>query len=72
MGANPRVVSRLTGVDAGRIRDVARTAERPEDLPSPTGTLAQLAEIFGIEVAVAHYEDVRFFEGAILLPSITD
>jgi hypothetical protein len=67
MGANPRVVNRLTGADAGRIRDVARTAERPDDLPPPTETLAELAEILGVAAATAHYQDARSFEGAILL-----
>ena len=57
MGANPRVVNRLTGADPARIRDVARTAERPEDLPPPAETLAGLAEAFGIPAATARYEE---------------
>ena len=67
MGANPRVVNRLTGADAARIREVARTAERPEDLPPPTETLAQLADILGVGAATGHYEEARSLAGAILL-----
>ncbi len=67
MGANPRVVNRLTGADAARIREIAQTAERPEDLPPPGETLAALADAFGVAAATERYEAAASREGAIVL-----
>ena len=67
MGANPRVVNRLTGANAARIREVARTAERPEDLPPPEETLAHLAEAFGVSAATERFEAAMTRAGAIVL-----
>ncbi len=48
LGANPRVVSRLTGADPERVRETARTASAPDDLP-PAGELRdELARILGL------------------------
>jgi len=47
--ANPTVVSRLTGAEAGRVRATARTGERPNDLPPAEELYAQLAELLGLE-----------------------
>lgn len=69
MGANPRVVNRLTGADADQIRAIAQTAERPEDLPPPAHTLAELADALGVPAATARYQDVLGRENAILLPA---
>jgi ribosomal protein S18 acetylase RimI-like enzyme len=51
LGANPRVVSRLTGAEPARVRAVARTAASPEELPPPDELLAQIAEVMGLEGA---------------------
>jgi ribosomal protein S18 acetylase RimI-like enzyme len=51
LGANPTVVSRLTGAEPGRIRAVARTASSPEQLPPPDELLHQIAEVMGLQGA---------------------
>lgn len=48
LSANPTVVARLTGADAGRLRAVALTASSPADLPPPEALLAQLADVLGV------------------------
>jgi ribosomal protein S18 acetylase RimI-like enzyme len=48
LGANPRVVARLTGADHDRVREVARTAASPEELP-PAGELHDaIAALLGL------------------------
>ena len=51
LGANPTVVSRLTGAEPARVRATARTASSPEDLPPPDELLQQIAEAMGLEGA---------------------
>jgi hypothetical protein len=51
LGANPTVVSRLTGADPGRVRAVARTASSSDELPPPGELLLQIAEVMGLEGA---------------------
>jgi GNAT superfamily N-acetyltransferase len=51
LGANPTVVSRLTGADAGRFRAVARTAPSPDELPPAPELLQQIASLMGLEGA---------------------
>lgn len=68
MGANPRVVNRLTGADANRIREVARTAESPDDLPPPAETLEKLADALGVAAATVRYSEAAARDDAILLP----
>jgi ribosomal protein S18 acetylase RimI-like enzyme len=51
LGANPTVVARLTGADAGRVRAVARTAAAPADLPPPVELIRAIAETMGIAEA---------------------
>jgi ribosomal protein S18 acetylase RimI-like enzyme len=46
--ANPTVVSRLTGAEPARVRAVARTADRPGELPPAAGLYAQIAELMGL------------------------
>jgi ribosomal protein S18 acetylase RimI-like enzyme len=50
LGANPTVVARLTGADPARVREVARTAATPDDLPPALELHAQIAELMGVEV----------------------
>ena len=51
LGANPTVVSRLTGAEPARVRAVARTAAAPDELPPPDELLQQIAEVMGLEGA---------------------
>jgi hypothetical protein len=47
--ANPTVVSRLTGADAGRVRAVARTADRPGSLPPADELYVEIADVLGLQ-----------------------
>jgi len=47
--ANPTVVSRLTGAQPARVRAVARTADRPGDLPAAEELYAQIADVLGLQ-----------------------
>jgi hypothetical protein len=48
LGANPRLMARLTGADPERVRQVARTAQLPSELPPPLELLDTLARLFDI------------------------
>ena len=48
LGSNPRVASRLTGADPQRVREIARTAATPDELPAAQELYEQIAEIFGV------------------------
>jgi len=51
LGANPTVVARLTGADPARVREVARTAATPAELP-PAGELVEaIAAVMGVAEA---------------------
>jgi ribosomal protein S18 acetylase RimI-like enzyme len=47
--ANPTVVSRLTGAQPARVRAIARTADKPGDLPPASELYAQIAELMGLQ-----------------------
>lgn len=49
LGANATVVARLTGADARRVREVARTAASPGDLPPAQELYEQLATVMGVQ-----------------------
>ncbi len=49
LGANATVVARLTGADPRRVREVARTAASPGDLPPAQELYEQLAAVLGLE-----------------------
>ena len=49
MGANATVVARLTGADPHRVRDVARTASSPAELPAAQDLYEQIAGAMGVE-----------------------
>jgi len=49
LGANPTVVARLTGADAGRVRETARTAASPADLPPAQELYEQIAAVLGLQ-----------------------
>ena len=50
LGANPTVVARLTGAEPARVREVARTASSPADLPPALELHQQIAELMGVQV----------------------
>jgi ribosomal protein S18 acetylase RimI-like enzyme len=50
LGANPTLVARLTGADPLRVREVARTAASPSELPPATELYEQIAELMGVTV----------------------
>lgn len=49
LGANPTVVARLTGADPKRVREVARTAVSPAELPAAQELYEQIAAVMGVE-----------------------
>jgi len=49
LGANATVVARLTGADPKQVREVARTAAAPSDLPPAQDLYEQLAAVMGVE-----------------------
>jgi GNAT superfamily N-acetyltransferase len=51
LGANPTVVARLTGADPIRVREVARTAASPGDLPPATALVEAIAGAMGVAEA---------------------
>lgn len=55
LGANPRLMARLTGGDAAAIRAAARTAASPAKLSPAPELLAEIAALFGIERATLDY-----------------
>jgi ribosomal protein S18 acetylase RimI-like enzyme len=65
LAANPRVVSRLTGADPEAIRQIARTAPSPADLPPARELLAQLAAALGLDGVGHGWADAPEDERAI-------
>jgi ribosomal protein S18 acetylase RimI-like enzyme len=51
LGANPTVVSRLTGADPARVKEVARTAASPTGLPPATELVEAIAQTMGVAEA---------------------
>lgn len=49
LGSNPRVVARLTGADPAQVKEVARTAASPSELPPPDELRRTLAALMGLE-----------------------
>jgi hypothetical protein len=49
LGANATVVARLTGADPKRVREVARTAASPAELPPAQELYEQIAAVLRIE-----------------------
>jgi ribosomal protein S18 acetylase RimI-like enzyme len=56
LGANPTVVSRLTGADPARVRAVARTGTSIGDLPPALELLGELADVIGVAEATHGWE----------------
>jgi ribosomal protein S18 acetylase RimI-like enzyme len=49
LGANATVVGRLTGADPRRVREVARTAASPGELPPAQELYEQIAKVMGVQ-----------------------
>lgn len=49
LGANATVVARLTGAEPHRVREVARTADSPADLPPAPELYEQIAAVMGLQ-----------------------
>jgi ribosomal protein S18 acetylase RimI-like enzyme len=64
LGANATVVARLTGADPRRVKEIARTAVSPDDLPPPNALLEQIAEVMGLSGAGHGYEGASGNVGA--------
>jgi len=65
LGANARLMARLTGADLNRVREVAVTAATPEALPPAPELLAELAHLFSVHGAEYGYERARELDSAI-------
>jgi hypothetical protein len=57
LGANPRLMGRLTGADPDAVRAVARTATTPDELDAPETLLTELGRLFGVPQAAHGYSD---------------
>lgn len=68
LGANPRLMARLTGADADAVRATARTAASPTELPPAADMLAELARLFGIPQATHGYAEATALPDAIVIP----
>jgi hypothetical protein len=68
LGANPRLMARLTGADPEEIRRTAVTAPSPAGLPPALLLIVNLGRLFGIQGAEQGYEDARRLPNAIDLP----
>jgi hypothetical protein len=67
LGANPAVVARLTGAAPARVRDVARTARNPRELPPALELIERIAEVIGVEGAGHGYTGAAQAPGAIMV-----
>jgi hypothetical protein len=65
LGANPRLMARLTGADADAVRATARTATAPEELPPPAELVAELGRLFGLPQASLDYPGASAEQDAI-------
>lgn len=52
LAANATLVARLTGADPARVREVARTASSPSELPPARELLEQVAELMNLEARI--------------------
>jgi hypothetical protein len=68
LGANPRLMARMTGADLESVRAIARTGRSPDELQAPGELLAQLAEAFGIERGAHGYPEAAAAPGVIDIP----
>jgi hypothetical protein len=55
LGANPRLMARMTGADAEAVRALARTGRSPEEVTPAPELLAELGRLFGVPQAAHGY-----------------
>jgi hypothetical protein len=67
MRANPTVVARLTGADPAAVRQIARTADSPVDLPPAEELIRDLSTVLGLEGTEYGFETARELEGVVLV-----
>jgi hypothetical protein len=67
LGANPTVAHRLTGADPSRVKEVARIARSPGELPPAAELFDELVELFRLEGTVHGYAEAVQLPGATLL-----
>jgi hypothetical protein len=67
LGANPRLMARLTGADADAVRATARTGRSPDELPTAPELVAELARLFGVPQAAHGYPEAVEHEDAIVV-----
>ena len=67
LGANPRLMARLTGADPDAVRAVARTGQSPGELRPPAEQLAELARLFGLERGAYGYAQAARDPAAVVL-----
>jgi hypothetical protein len=65
LGANPRLMARLTGADAEAVRATARTAASFAELPPADELLGSLARVFGLAGAGHGYAQALGEPGAL-------
>src|SRR5829696_7157738 len=65
--ANPTVVARLTGAQAGEIRAVARTAVSPDELPPADLLLREVSLAIGLEGTHVRFDEARYLPGAMVV-----
>ena len=68
LGANPRLMARLTGAAPDDVREAARTGRNPNELPAAASLLEKLAAVFGVPRGAFGYEHALGVDGAIELP----
>ncbi|MGH3092682.1 MAG: hypothetical protein ACRDOG_10225 [Gaiellaceae bacterium] len=68
LGANPRLMARMTGADLESVRAIAKTARAPDELQAPAELLAELAQAFGIERGAHDYAAAVSAPGVIDIP----
>jgi len=67
LAANPRVVSRLTGSDAGAVRAAAVHGASPGELPAAAEVLVSIARAIGVEGAEHGWSDAPTLAGAVVV-----
>ena len=70
LGANARLMARLTGADPAQVRDVAVTAPSSAGHPPAAELVVALGRLFGVRGAEHGYEAARSAPGAIELPRV--
>lgn len=70
LGANPRLMARLTGADLEAVRAAARTGRDPTELPPAADLHAELERIFGLVRGARGYSEALQAAGALELPRV--